>query len=444
MPRTTAAQPPIVEESALPSNVRGATVRPSTSSAAMDGRGGGMPWASGPPRSHPLTPSSSMPSMTNAVFRPDTPEMLYNRQPPMVGGPLKLATRPSRPMSGERLPGLQNAPVPSELPPAEPANRKVGGPKVVGGVGRLVDKSVDRMVDSLIANNTANEKGSKPNNLPSLTYPLATSPYMPPPYVNAADERRRISPYDEAQKLRVEIQKVRATCERRLAQAEEEMKQALERQYMELTAGAEEQQQMRLAREREERIEHLRRLSVRRVLNRSLGLGWQSWLVFWEARADAMGRLQRLRERNLAARMLAPELAASFLFWASLFDARRQAALKEALEKRIATLEAELLAAAAERNKALERQLTELCARASRQRSDGDESRGGSTRATHAHACPHMPHVPTMPRAQDGLGGGPRRAARGEGEGGARRAVPPHVCAADAQLRPRPRVECLV
>ena len=96
------------------------------------------------PRSRPLTPSASMPSMANAgASRPETPEVLYNyRLTAARGGerhklgamkPAKAWTNGKEATSSTRLPDLDPAPV---------------GPSASNGGGRR--KPAERALDQTV------------------------------------------------------------------------------------------------------------------------------------------------------------------------------------------------------------------------------------------------------------------------------------------------------
>ena len=120
---------------------------------------------------------------------------------------------------------------------------------------------------------------------------------------------------------------------------------------------------------KEERVELLRRQSVRRMLNRDLSWGWQCWLDLWEAKTYAMKRL-----RECAQRLKSPEMAEAYGVWVTVWEAtvrRRELAAAESrakgalegaetLQEEVERLRLALERAEDEKEKALERQLTEL------------------------------------------------------------------------------------
>ena len=83
----------------------------------------------------------------------------------------------------------------------------------------------------------------------------------------------------------------------------------------------------RMAREKEERVELLRRQVGRRMLNQGIANGWSAWVDLWEAKSYAMQRL-----RGVGNRFRSPELAEAFSQWADTCEeTRRQAQLAASL-----------------------------------------------------------------------------------------------------------------
>ena len=72
----------------------------------------------------------------------------------------------------------------------------------------------------------------------------------------------------------------------------------------------EEQVAMLEAKAKEERIELLRRQSVRRLLSRDLADGWSAWAEMWSAKRWSKDKL-----RECANRLHAPEASKAFIFW---------------------------------------------------------------------------------------------------------------------------------
>jgi hypothetical protein len=110
--------------------------------------------------------------------------------------------------------------------------------------------------------------------------------------------------------------------ERKLAAAAEEQRLALERQRIELTGSTEELLALREEKEKEERVELLRRQMLRRMMNADLSGAWSAWYDFWSAKTYAM---QRLRE--VGNKFRSPELLNAFTLWAELWEEAVQAKL---------------------------------------------------------------------------------------------------------------------
>ena len=66
---------------------------------------------------------------------------------------------------------------------------------------------------------------------------------------------------------------------------------------------------------RQDRVELLRRQITRRILNRSLSIGFTTWAEQWEATNFAHARL-----RVATAKLRTPQLFATFAFWRSDFE----------------------------------------------------------------------------------------------------------------------------
>ena len=98
--------------------------------------------------------------------------------------------------------------------------------------------------------------------------------------------------------------------------------------------------------EKEERIELLRRQVARRMMSSGVTRGWQAWHELWTAKTYAMNRL-----RECGNRLHAPELSNAFGHWswyvlerASQMEARRAEARQAELASSHANLAAELAA----------------------------------------------------------------------------------------------------
>ena len=137
--------------------------------------------------------------------------------------------------------------------------------------------------------------------------------------------------------LREELEAVRETCEARVAALEESREREIARQVTELTGSASERIEARLQREREGRVELMRRQFARRGMYADLAQGWAAWLSLWEARTHALGWLadcgQRLRK---------PELSHAFRWWIQAWQDEKHAAELRTLELESKSLDAQL------------------------------------------------------------------------------------------------------
>ena len=116
---------------------------------------------------------------------------------------------------------------------------------------------------------------------------------------------------------------LRAECEAKLKEAEDTKKLALQRQLVELTGSAQEMAALRTAKEREARIELLRRQIGRRLLSRDLSRGWSAWCEMWAARSYAIKRL-----RECGNRLRRPGVTNAFDAWIGVWEqARRKKAM---------------------------------------------------------------------------------------------------------------------
>ena len=127
--------------------------------------------------------------------------------------------------------------------------------------------------------------------------------------------------------LEAQLVMLRGELERRLDAAEEDKLLALEQLRHELSGTAAEQAARHVAKERDERIELLRRQSMRRMLNQDLSAGLMAWVELWSAKVYAMAKL-----RKVANRLRAPALSAAFSQWAD--EAYRKRAKSEAQRQR--------------------------------------------------------------------------------------------------------------
>jgi len=151
-------------------------------------------------------------------------------------------------------------------------------------------------------------------------------------YKQQAEELR-----DERARLIDEVGQLRAECEAKLKAAEDTKKLALERQLVELTGSAQEMAALRTEKEREARIELLRRQIGRRLLSRDLARGWSAWCEMWAARSYAIKRL-----RECGNRLRAPTTSLAFNFWFRDWAEEMAAEQKRQLEKESRSLEAQV------------------------------------------------------------------------------------------------------
>ena len=177
----------------------------------------------------------------------------------------------------------------------------------------------------------------------------------------------------DSEGLAKQLKRTIASYERQLEAAELEKYKALEAQEVELTGSVEDVMAMRAEREKEERIELLRRQAVRRMRNARVSGAWQCWLDLWGAKTYAMGRLQQA-----ASRLKAPEVAEAFHWWVRLIEMEHERTEVKKLHQREKQLKTGVSAAEAavqrareegarqvaavreEMRIALERQLVEL------------------------------------------------------------------------------------
>ena len=141
--------------------------------------------------------------------------------------------------------------------------------------------------------------------------------------------------------LKEELAEKQATFEIKLQTAEEEKVRALEHLRVELTGTLEE----RAEKEREERIELLKRQAARRIMSADIAWGWSAWKEMWAAKMYAMTRL-----REVANHLRAPGLGSAFAFWArdtyeahARNESQAQVLVINQLKADTASLEAQLL-----------------------------------------------------------------------------------------------------
>jgi len=152
---------------------------------------------------------------------------------------------------------------------------------------------------------------------------------------------------EAVRELQATLEGERASIERRLAHAEAEKATALERLRIELVGSRVEREAVMEEKAKEERVEQMRRQSIRRIANKDLAAGWEAWVELWEAKTYAMKRL-----RQVGNRLKRPEVAIAFSLWSELlvqkYEAERYARMsglqrrEKDLEAEVADLEAEV------------------------------------------------------------------------------------------------------
>ena len=128
----------------------------------------------------------------------------------------------------------------------------------------------------------------------------------------AASHPQRLPPPPRRRALTVEPSRRHRTLryEQRLAALEEQRVKDLERQLVALTGTADEQAAMLEEKAKEERIELMKKQSMRRMLNAALSGAWGAWLEMWEAKVYATERLKLCGNR-----LHAPEKTKVFTKW---------------------------------------------------------------------------------------------------------------------------------
>ena len=122
-----------------------------------------------------------------------------------------------------------------------------------------------------------------------------------------AREERLAAERDEALSA---LARFEEAAEERAGLAEMKMQLALKRQAVELTGTYDERQKALAERNKEERVEMLRRQIARRILNQDLVRGWSAWCELWEVKAA-----QRRLLHRVASRLCKPVLTWCFRFW---------------------------------------------------------------------------------------------------------------------------------
>jgi len=150
-------------------------------------------------------------------------------------------------------------------------------------------------------------------------------------------KRREAGLQSEYSDLNCELERLRAEYEQKLLDKEREKKQALERQLLELTGSAEELLALEKEKEKEGRVEMLRKSAARRILFSGLAAGWQAWTELYEARSYAMRRL-----REVGNTLQCPSTNNYWQMWLEDLAEAKQAKQRADLEAQSKTLEAQL------------------------------------------------------------------------------------------------------
>ena len=143
--------------------------------------------------------------------------------------------------------------------------------------------------------------------------------------------------YGEHAAVVEEMAEVRRQLEAKLAAAAEEKRAALEIQRIELTGSSEELSALQEQQLREERVEVVRRIFVRRIMQRDMSRGWTSWLEMWEARTYA-----RTRMREVAGKLRGAEAYEAFRLWEAFCLERKHLLEVQNLERERGSLESQL------------------------------------------------------------------------------------------------------
>jgi len=145
-------------------------------------------------------------------------------------------------------------------------------------------------------------------------------------------ERRELGLRGERDALLEEVKHLRRETDEKLAEAASErgMLIAKIKELGGTAAEAEANLEAQQAAEKAERAQLLGRQITRRMMNRSISMGFMAWVELWEARTYAHSRL-----REVAGRLQKPELARAFFHWMTDFQEERRAAELAELEERI-------------------------------------------------------------------------------------------------------------
>ena len=106
------------------------------------------------------------------------------------------------------------------------------------------------------------------------------------------------------------VASIRDEGDRKLADERAELRQALERQRIELAGSAEERLTMRMAEERNRRVSLLYRQGLRKMASLAVARAFGKWMRFWAARLRALHII-----RQAALMFKAPGMASAFMVW---------------------------------------------------------------------------------------------------------------------------------
>ena len=142
---------------------------------------------------------------------------------------------------------------------------------------------------------------------------------------------------DERSALIEDLRDQLQDCKAKLAKADDDKRAALELQLVELTGSSAEVSALQGQREKEQRIELLRRQAARRILQQDLSRGWTAWHDMWSARTYALKRL-----RDAGSRLRTPGVAQAFHHWVSVWTRRKYRQKLAELDRETKTLEGQL------------------------------------------------------------------------------------------------------
>jgi len=141
----------------------------------------------------------------------------------------------------------------------------------------------------------------------------------------------------EHESMKAELKRVTEEYEAKLSAAELAHEKALKRQLIELTGSAEELAALRDEKDKEGRVELLRRQVTRRIMNADISRGFTAWYELWSARTHALGRL-----RDCGNKLRAPDIYTAFAFWMETTHEAKLQDERERLERESKSLEAQV------------------------------------------------------------------------------------------------------